>query len=397
MTDVENGEKQYVPAWHALTEVTRRTIARLAATPWITPLSVAWGSRFALYLLLFAFVGLLPGEANAKPDFWTAISAWDGEWYLRIAREGYQYYGPNVQSAIVFWPLYPILGRMAAAVVGDLNWGFLLVTTASFFAFIYYLYRLAALDFSTDTAERAIVYAALFPGAFVLAGFYSETTAFALTVATFYYARTGRWPVAVVLGFLTALTRLQALAILAPLAYEFWRQRGIRWQALCLGLIPLGTLAFVLYLWHVTGSPWTLFSDEKTAWFRTPILPWEQVGIALDRALWPRNHYITSVNLLDAGSTLLFIGLTVWSVFKMPPAYWLYGVPVLIAALSTTIDPAKAPPTSSVTRYLMAVFPAYIALGRIAKNAFVDQCLRWTFAFLLAVFAIYFFSRNWVL
>jgi hypothetical protein len=246
-------------------------------------------------------------------------------------------------------------------------------------------------------AERTIVYAALFPGAFVLAGFYSEATAFALTVATFYYARTGRWPVAIVLGFLTTLTRLQALAILAPLAYEYWRQRGTRWQAVCLGLVPLGTLAFMVYLWHVTGSPWTLFSDEKTAWFRTPILPWDQVGIAIDRALWPRTHYIVSVNILDAGSILLFIGLTAWSVFKLPPAYSLYAVPMLIAALSTTIDPSKAPPTSSLTRYLMAVFPAYIALGGIAKNAFVDQCLRWTFAFLLAVFAIYFFSRYWVL
>jgi hypothetical protein len=379
--------------WLAL----KKAFSAINTAPWVKPLSLALGSRLGLYVLILVFVGLFPGEPDAKPDFWKALSVWDGDWYLRIAREGYQWQGPQVQSAVVFWPLYPLLGKMAGIIFGDLNWGFLIVTTISFCAFIYYLYRLAVLDFSEEIAERAIVYAAIFPGAFVLGGFYTEATAFALTVAAFYYARRGRWPLAIGLGFLTGLTRLPALAILLPLAYEYWRQRGIRWQAISLAIVPMGAALFGLYIWYLSGSPWTLFSAEQTAWFRSSIAPWEQVRIAIDRALWPPTHYIVSVNILDAASIVLFIGLTLWILVKMPAAYWLYALPVLIGALSITMNPDKAPPTSSVTRFLMAIFPGYIALGQIAKNVFVDQCIRWTFAFLLAVFAIYFFSQYWVL
>jgi len=375
----------------------QRGYAVLVSAQLIKPLALAWGTRCALYTLTILFIGLFPGEAYTKPDFWQALSQWDGEWYLKIATEGYQWNGPTVQSAVVFWPLYPALGKITGMVVGNLHWGFLVVTTLSFFFFLYFLYRLTLLDFSEQIAERAIIYAAVFPGAFVLGAFYSEATAFALAVAAFYYARRGRWGWAVALGFFASLTRLPGVAILFPIAYEYWRQKGIRWQALALGIIPLGTLAFAVYIWQLTGSPWTIFTAEETAWFRGSVPPWEQVYVALDRALWPRTHYIVAVNLLDAGSILLSIGMTIWVLAKMPATYWLYSVPVLIGALSITMDPSKAPPTASVTRFLMAIFPTYIALAQIARHALIDQSIRWTFAILMGVFAIYFFSHAWVL
>lgn len=363
----------------------------------IKPLSLALGTRFAIYVLIIFFVGLFLGEPETKPDFWKAISEWDGEWFLRIATSGYQWRGPTVQSEVVFWPLYPALGKIVGILVGDVRWGFLIVTTLSFVLFLHYLYRLTLLDFDAQTAERAITYAAVYPGAFVLAAFYSEATAFACAVASFYYARLGRWRLAITLGFLTSLTRLPAVLILLPLAYEYWRQRGIRWQALTLGIVPIGTLLFSGYVALLSGNPFTILTAEHTAWFRSSVPPWETVYIALDRALWPRTHYVVAVNLLDAGTILLFIGLTIWVALKMPASYWLYAIPILIGVLSITMDPDKAPPTASVTRFLMAIFPGYIALAQIAHNTFIDQMVRWTFVVLMSVFAIYFFSRFWVL
>lgn len=193
------------------------------------------------------------------------------------------------------------------------------------------------------------------------------------------------------------MARLPGVAILLPLAYEYWRQRGLCWGMLALGIIPLGTLLFGAYVWQLSGDPWTVLTIQNTAWFRRLTPPWETVRLALDRATWPLPHYVVSVGLLDAGTILLFIGLTIYMLYKLPRAYWLYALPILLGALSQTVDPDKAPPTAAITRYLMAIFPGYIALGLVARHPVLDQTLRWTFALLMGVFAIYFFSRYWVL
>jgi hypothetical protein len=100
--------------------------------------------------------------------------------------------------------------------------------------------------------------------------------------------------------------------------------------------------------------------------------------------------------VLDAGSILLFSALTIWAMFKLPPAYWLYALVFLVASLCQTVDPQKAPPTQSISRYLMAMFPCFIALAQVGRPRILDQSIRWTFAVLMGVFAIYFFSRFWV-
>ncbi len=383
--------------WATVRTAWARAYSTVTTEPWVKPLSVGLGTHIALYILIILFIGLFPGEPDAKPTFWNAMAQWDGEWYMRIATQGYRWRGPTVQSAVVFFPLYPALSKLVGLAVGDLRWGFLIVTNISFVLFLFYLYRLTLLDFDASAAERAITYAAVFPGAFVLASFYTEATTFALTTGAFYYARRGRWSLAILLGLLGGLTRLPAVFILLPIAYEYWRQRGWRWQMLWLTVIPLGTVSFAAYVWRLSGSPWTIVTALNTAWFRSTTPPWETLRLALDRATWPLPNYVVGVGLLDAGTILLFIALTIYALARMPRAYWLYAVPVLLAAISQTVDPDRAPPTASVTRYLMAIFPGYIALGLFARNPYVDQTIRWTFAILMGVFAIYFFSRFWVL
>jgi Gpi18-like mannosyltransferase len=371
--------------------------AGLDCETWVKPLSIAFGTRAAVYILTLFFTGLLIGDPATKPNFWQALTRWDGEWYLRIAQDGYQWSGPATQSAVAFFPLYPLLGRIVGLVFGDARWGLFIVANVSFVFFLYYLYRLGLVDFDEPTAARAIIFAAIFPGAFVLAAFYAEATAFAVAVAAFYYARAGRWRWAIALGFLSALARLPGVIIVVPLAFEYFRQRGLRPQILTLGIVPLGLVAFGAYVWALSGNPWTVLTIQSTAWFRNFTLPWDTLKLALDRASWARENYVVAVALLDVGTIGLFIMLTLWAVFRMPPAYWLYALPILVGAISQTADPDKTLPTAAITRYLMAIFPGYIALGQIARNPFLDQLVRWTFAVLMSGFAIYFFSGYWVL
>lgn len=361
------------------------------------PLAVGIGSRIALYALIGVFAGLMPGEPETKGSLLDSLSRWDGEWYLSIARDGYVWRGPAAQSNVVFWPLYPALGKAAGFLLGDLRLGFLAVTNLAYLAFLALLYRLAADDFDAGVARRATIFAAVFPGAFVLGAFYTEALSFALAVGAFHCARRGRWPAAIALGALTGLTRFPANAIVVPLAWEMLRQRGLSWRLLTLALVPAGALAFMAYIGVLTGDPTAVVSSQYSAWYRLPMAPWQTAAAALERVSWPWTHYVVSVGLLDAGSIVLFAALTVWALLRMPAAYGLYSLIVLVGALSVGMDPAKAPPTASVSRFLMAVFPGYIALGQFAKNSVVEQTLQWVFVVLMAGFSLYFFSGTWVL
>ncbi len=368
----------------------------MATEPWATPLSVFFGSRVALYILVLFFAGFFPGKPGEKPGFIEAFSQWDGAWYLSIATDGYRWPGnPDVQSNVGFFPLYPLLGRLAGWLVGDARWGLFLVSNLSFAFYLYFLYRLTSHDLDQPSASRTVLYAAIFPISFIFSCLYSEATCFALTVAAFYYARLGKWHLAIPLAVLTTLTRLAGLAILFPLAYEYLRQKGLRPQALLLALIPGGTAGFALYTWVLTGNP-LAFALTQKAWFRRFALPWQTLSMGLERLRWPLGQYVTAIAIVDFASIVLFLGLALLAFKYLPVAYWLYCIPILLISLSTTIDPTKAPPTGSIPRFLMALFPCFMVLGKIGQNPYLDQAIRATFAVLLGVISIYFFSHFWV-
>ena len=364
--------------------------------PLVTPLSVFFGSRFALYVLVLFFVGFFPGKPEKKPNFIEAFSQWDGVWYLSIATDGYRWPGSlDIQSNIAFFPLYPLLGRVVGWLVADTRWGLFLVSNISFAFYLYFLYRLTCHDLDRPSASRAVLYAAIFPLSFIFSCLYSESTSFAFTIAAFYYARAGKWHLAIPLAVLSTLTRLAGLAILVPLVYEYLRQKGLRPQALLLALIPGGTASFALYMWTLTGNPLTFASIQK-AWFRSFAFPWQTLSMGFERLHWPRGQYVTAIAIVDFASIVLFLGLTLLVFKYLPAAHWLYCIPILFISLSTTIDPTKAPPTGSIPRFLMALFPCFMVLGKIGKNPYLDQAIRATFAILLGVISIYFFSHFWV-
>jgi hypothetical protein len=364
--------------------------------PLATPLSVFFGSRIALYVLVLFFVGFFPGEPDEKPNFIEAFSQWDGAWYLSIATDGYQWPGSSdVQSNVVFFPLYPLLGRIAGWLVADAQWGLFIVSNVSLAFYLYFLYKLTCHDLDQPSASRAVLYAAIFPLSFIFSCLYSESTSFAFAIAAFYYARVGKWHLAIPLAILTTLTRLAGLAILVPLAYEYLRQRGLEPQALLLALIPGGTASFALYMWMLTGSPLAFASTQK-AWFRSFAFPWQTLSMGLERVRWPIGHYVTAIAIVDFASIALFLGLTLLVFKYLPAAYWLYCVPILLLSLSTIIDPTKAPPTGSIPRFLMALFPCFMILGKMGRNRYLDQAIRATFTILLGIISIYFFSHSWV-
>lgn len=364
--------------------------------PLVTPLSVFVGSRLAIFALVLFFVGLFPIAPDQKPSFLQAFSTWDGGWYLGIATNGYSWQGPGVQSNVAFFPLYPLLGKMVGFLLGSPQWGLFVVANVSFAFYLVYLYKLAWLDFDRDAAYRAILYVAIFPLSFIFSCLYTESTMLALATASFYYARRGKWRVAVLLALLTTLTRLVGVAVLLPLAWELFKQNGLARKGALLLVIPMGTVGFALYLWRLAGTP-VVFLVTEQAWDRSLIWPWQMIQIGFQITTHnPLANYVTSIAIVDFATMLMCIMLAVWAVRRLSPSYWLYAWPVILVPLSSVVDPSKGLPTASVARYMMAAFPCFILLGLAGKNRYVHHILTFTFAVLLGVLSMYFFCGIWV-
>jgi hypothetical protein len=143
---------------------------------------------------------------------------WDAVHYLTIATQGYQ------GTDMAFFPLFPLLIRILGSLVGNHLIAGLLISNASFFFGLLYLYKLLEHEYDRSVARRAIFYVSIFPSAFFFSAVYTESLFFMLTVASFYYMRSHRWWIAGAIGFFAALTRVEGVLLAVPFAIEWYLQ-----------------------------------------------------------------------------------------------------------------------------------------------------------------------------
>lgn len=327
---------------------------------------------FATSRAVLTLIGLVSHSAfhgrdlTRFPGWFDMWNVWDSNWYVEIARSGYSTTTNSVNMAnYAFFPLYPVAMRLVALITGDYYLSGLLVSNACLLIACVYLYRLVRLDSDGPTALRAIKYLFVFPTAFILSGVFTESLFLALSLACFYHARRGNWPLSGMLGFLTALTRPYGIVIVLPMAYEYLRSRGftlprVRPDVLCLLLPPLGLALYSAYNYYLTGD-FLAFAHVQAAWGGHLANP----AVELEARLLSSGPDIR----FEAFFTLVSLVLLVAFVKKIPFSCWFYGLLLLLIPLST---PSSA---WSMARYALIVFPLYIVLARLGENRELDQAM----------------------
>ena len=159
---------------------------------------------------------------------------WDAGWYLDIA-VGYRWSpAAEGQQNVAFFPAYPALMSLGAALVNAGNepeglgvrlsyeryyvWHLaagLVVALAAFLWGLAYVYRLAREDLDDRSATSAVLLLCAFPFAVFYGAPYSESLFLLATVAAFFHARRGEWGVACVWGALAGLTRPNGFVLCA--------------------------------------------------------------------------------------------------------------------------------------------------------------------------------------
>jgi len=325
-------------------------------------------------------VGLAPGSGPIGQ--WlqrVLVMPWvryDVRWYQQIADHGYR---PGEGTA-AFHPLYPLLAKLVAPLVGGNTYlALLLISTCACAALCVVFTRYVADIHGEQFARPAGWLLLLGPLGFILLIPYNEGLFLTLAVAALWATARERWWLAGLFGALAALTRQQGLALALPLAWALFmalRERRARiWDTGALLLVPCGYALFVIYraivlhdlndltlatsstgfLFHLLVSP----AAQDVAFGQRVAWPWEPLIDQLSLIFTTTDSYDLVIDLVlgwTAVLTLLF-GLRFLHTHER-----LYSL--AIVALSLCYYNSFRAPYMALPRHMLLAFPLFIVLAR---------------------------------
>jgi Gpi18-like mannosyltransferase len=312
---------------------------------------------------------------------------WDAVHYIDIATQGYQ------GTDMAFFPLYPLLIRIVGSLAGNHLVAGLLISNASFFFGLLYLYKLLEHEYDRAVARRAIFYVSIFPTAVYFTAVYTESLFFMLTVASFYYMRGRRWWPAAMLGFFAALTRVEGVLLLVPFLVEWWahdRTRGPRaMYDLAAGLlIPLGLAIYMAYLWVLRADP-LYFSHVQIHWNRHLAPPWVSLVNAFGKVAHGPGAQLVANQSLEIAFTLLMIAVLIAGWHALRPSYIVYMTLSILVPMSTSN-------LMSMPRFALVLFPMFAILARWGERPWVNNVILAFSLPLLGLFTVLFADWYWV-
>lgn len=334
-----------------------------------------------------------PHDVGWGADVW---ARWDGGWFTHVARDGYS----DPKTTTAFFPAYPLVVRALGWVLGghDVLAGVIVSLAAAAIAFVL-LHELARRLIGEEAAQRALVYLAVFPAALFLGAVYSESLYLLLCVAAFLAAERRRFAIAGVAAGLAILTRPSGVMLLPALAVLAWRvptrTRAFRGLALA---VPIGA-AWPLWLWDAFGHPLEFLGAEKNAWHRhlSPAGPFGGAWHGLVAGWNAVVQYVAGGNrfpgaddaLQAAGLNLEALAATIFALVLGVVAWRrlgaAYGLFVLASIALPLASPSTTIPLLSMPRFVLGVFPVFIALGASVTRPRTNAIVIAVFAILLGL------------
>jgi hypothetical protein len=377
--DRAGGEAVAVPGWGGW----------IKSPVWADALAPTIALRVVLLVFGWLAVVVFRGDILRAASFLDIWNRWDGPHFLDIARWGYG--PPSEEARIVLFPAFPYLIRALSWLMDPVVAGMLISFVASLAAAAG-LYRLVRFDSGRVAARGAVVAMSLFPTAYALVAPYSEALFLAFAVWAFVVAREGKWRAAGVLALLAGLTRVQGVFIVPALLVEYWlSRRRIGLDAAWL-LVGLGGPLLYLALNYVTFGDALHFLDvQQRMFFVRTVAPWVSIPEIIGNATrFEATENWVTVYLAPAVGLGILAVVTLWTAFGRGGrwSYFVYSALTLgtFLILSWPI---------SVPRYLMGVFPIFIAAGHAAVRPWVAVALFAASTLLLGMFATLFLIGHW--
>jgi hypothetical protein len=353
----------------------------------------------AMVLAIKALVFLYAGQsyqilADQRIDGlygWLELwNRWDSLHYQKLASHGYSAVG-DMRPSMVFYPLFPWTVRLVAFVINDYLVSAFIVSTLASIAAGLLLFRLVQLDYTKEIADRAVWFLFVFPTSYFLHIGYTESLFLMLALGCVLAARTGRWPLAGVLGALACLTRATGLVLIPALLIEagqqYWTTRRWQWHWLWVAMVPLGFGVYLLINYRVAGHPFAFLLIREEFYHISLAWPWTGLRSAIDSL-----DQTPSKAQMVGTQECLFIALgfacTIASWIKLRPIYsvWMTGSWLLFTSASFV---------ASVPRYTLTMFPIFFLFAILAtRRLWLVVITVWSLLY-LALFASLFAGGQW--
>lgn len=305
------------------------------------------------------------------------LLVWDAGWFLRVAvngyPHGYTYDGSRLEAnELAFFPLYPMLIRVVAALGIEASTAAILVSWLASLAAAVALYLLGVSLYGRQAGWALVAICCSAPVSVVLSMAYSESLFLALVAGMLVAAHRRLWWAAGLLGLGAALTRptgaAAAVALAVAALIEIRRPDATRrWQPVLAAAVAVaGVPAYLGWVGLRVGA-WD-------AWFRIQEAGWgtsfdfgRSVSVFLGQTLSSADGwvpmsvaFILLAALAAAGVALVrrpWLPLAVYGVISMILVYGQAGfyhskprllLPVLLTLLPAVVAAARARPRVAV-------------------------------------------------
>jgi hypothetical protein len=331
----------------------RRWWATAGTRPgWVGPVLTAW-----LVSRVVVAAGLLLGAPDDLGR-WAGFEAWDGQWYLRTANDGYgDAPSPGLESSWPFFPLLPALLRAVDAAGLSAPVGLVVVNHVVFALGLVGVWRLAERRCGAEVASRAVWVLALFPASAVFSMVYPESIYLAASAWAFDLADHRRWVGAGLVAAVATMVRPNGaiLVFVVTLSVFVASAPASRWRRAAVVVAPSAAL-FVG--WLVVGAVRTgdplVFVTAKSAWEERTLFDMVRNGLSARQA----RHVVAHVALAAFAAVALVVS---WR--RLPRMWRLLGTITLATPLLTGVI--------GVARYTNSCFPLAVALAVV-----VSRCTR---------------------
>lgn len=298
------------------------------------------------------------------------LTAWDGQWYLRLAVHGYADLPGTLDAArqpysdapMAFFPLYPKLVGAVMWLGPDVVTAALTVSVLAGLVLACGLIRIGR-AVSPELGDRTgLLLVALWAGApmaIVFSMAYTEAVFCAFAVWSLVGVLERRWMLAGLCAFAAGLSRstavvLVAVVVVAALIAVF-RRTEKRWWALAGAVVaPLGVAGYLGFVAYRTGS-WTGWQDiELRGWNTEFDFGAEAVDSMVARLTGDESVFSTLTVLLLLGAVALAV---VAAFTRVPWPLTLYGAGVLLLAIGT-----RGLPDAKI-RFILPAFPVLVPIA----------------------------------
>lgn len=358
-----------------------------------TPLSIALYSRLLVFLAVggIGWVNRPKHSTDLSRVFLSPLAHWDAEWYMDIARFGYD---PSIRhgNTPAFFPLWPLTMRIAQFLSGEsMQFTGVMLSTAFFIAAVPVIWRLTVDRFGRVIAGRTCWYLSLAPMAFVFSMPYTEGLFLLLSATTFLFLERGRYGRSCVVAALATLTRPTGILLGLAIAWRAWRDNDSRLDAvlarrlLPLLLLPAAMLAFQVYLarqFHENSLFTTGVAEERGWGRRNNLVPLLTMPFSIVTGVYDMVKVHDLGLSLSAFYAFTFFWLIVigWRL-KIPAEYLIYS-------LATLVLPAATGSYLGFGRFGTVLFPLFWVLALLGRNRRFDEVMK-TLLPVLMVMLIY--------